>query len=185
MESHIVLGLKTWAVTPSRSEGLEITTPRLVAWLVAVAALTAPACAFLDKVDKVSKIPGLEEAQLKEALKKPPGRMGQDEPSSPLQTTPSILDFGRAFVGSESQKTVVIFNPLDFPVTVIHVIVQGCGFALSGPPSNRPIIPPHGQLVLTVGFQPVARRACSGFLLLEIDSAGGRFTRVALTGRGI
>jgi hypothetical protein len=45
----------------------------------AVAALAlAPACSFLEKVDRVSKIPGVEEAQLIEPLKKGPTSVGYD-----------------------------------------------------------------------------------------------------------
>ena len=161
--------------------------PRLVRWLAVVASLTTVStCAVMDKVDKWTDAPSIEEAQLKESLKqKNPGRMGSTGPWSPLKATPSVVDFGQVFVASGIQQTVSIFNPLNFPLTVIHVTVQGCGFALSGPPSDRSIISPQGQLVHTVGFQPVARQACSGFLVLEIDSAGPRFTRVALTGHGI
>ena len=43
----------------------------------------------------------------------------------------------------------------------------------------------RGHLSLTVTFQPVRRGACTGRLLVEIDSAGGRFTEVVLKGRGI
>jgi ASPM-SPD-2-Hydin domain-containing protein len=155
-------------------------------WLVAAVTITsAPACAFLDKVEKVSKTPGLEEAQLTESLKTTGGPLGQDGVLSPLQATPSVVDFGRVPVASERQKALTVFNPSGFAVTVIRVTVQGCGFALSGQAGDRATIPAQGQLALTVAFQPATRRACSGFLLLEIDSAGGRLTRVPLTGRGV
>jgi hypothetical protein len=159
----------------------------LVICAVAVAVMTSvPACAVVDKIDKLSKTPGLEEAQLREGLKKTRGRIVRDGSLSPLQAAPSVVDFGRAPVASESQKTIVISSPFGFAVTVVQVIVQGCdGFALSGQAGDRPIIPPHGQLTLNVTFKPAAPRVCSGHLLLEIDSAGPRFTRVALKGRGI
>ena len=160
--------------------------PRVVTWCVAVAMITCvPGCAFVDKIAKVSNIPGLDEAQLKEGLKKTSSSTGQVGPLSPLRATPPLLDFGETPVASKSQKTVVIFSPFTFAVTVTHVTVNGGDFALSGQVPNGPILPPHGQLTLTVAFSPAARQTCSGLLLLEIDSAGGRFTRVPLKGQGI
>ena len=158
---------------------------RVVLALAVGAIASLPACALLEKVDKVSKIPGLEEAQVTEGLKGPHEPLGQGGPASPLQASPSDLDFGQKHVASESHETVVISSPFDFPVTLVRVTVQGCGFALAGQIVDRPVIAPHGQLVLTVSFHPAAKQACSGLLLLEIDSAGGRFTRVPLKGRGI
>ena len=160
-------------------------TSRRVTWLVAIAIITSqPACAFLDKVDKVSKVPGLEEAQLHNGLKKPPTGTVHTGPWSHLQAIPSVIEFGRIPIASKTQQTVVISNPADFPVTVIHVSVQGCDFGTSGDASDISI-PARGTLAFTVTFQPAQRRACSGFLRLEIDSAGRRFTRVPITGRGI
>ena len=51
--------------------------------------------------------------------------------------------------------------------------------------ADHPVIPAQGQLALTIVFRPEQGRACSGHLLVEIDSAGGRFTRVPLNGRGV
>jgi hypothetical protein len=158
---------------------------RVVLVLAVAAIASLPGCALLEKVDKVSKIPGLEQAQVTEGLKGPHEPIGQGGPASPLQASPSDIDFGEKHVSSETHKTVVISSPFDFAVTVVHVTVQGCGFALAGQIDDRPVIPPHGQLALTVAFHPAAKQACSGLLLLEIDSAGGRFTRVGLKGQGI
>ena len=160
---------------------------RLVTWLVAAAIVITShaACAVVNLIEKVGKTPGLEEAQLREHLEKKPGRVGQHGPSSPLQATPARIDFGGVPVASKTAQTVTIVNPFGFPVTVIRVSVEGCDFAIAGEAAERATIPAHGELVYTVTFQPAQRRTCSGLLLLEIDSAGGRFTRVPVKGRGI
>ena len=155
------------------------------AWLIAGVIAFGPACRLVNGIDKVSKIPGLEEAQLREGLEKSRGRAGGHGSASALQATPSIVDFGGAPVGSQQQQTLTITNPSTFPVTVLRVSVEGSGFALSGQAGTRVVVKPHEQLAMTVTFQPAAPGACSGHLLLEIDSAGGRFTRVELRGRGI
>jgi hypothetical protein len=156
------------------------------AWLVA-ASLTAhgPACALAEGIDKVSKIPGLEEAQVRQGFEKTPGRWTRDGRLSVLQASPPSLDFGRVPMYSQNPQTVTISNPSAFAVTVVHMSVEGCGFTLSRQIPDRPIIAPRGQLSLSVIFQPVTRRACTGRLLVEIDSAGGRWTEVVLKGRGI
>jgi hypothetical protein len=40
-------------------------------------------------------------------------------------------------------------------------------------------------LAVTVVFRPAERLTCAGLLLLEIDSAGGRFMEVPLKGQGV
>jgi len=87
-------------------------------------------------------------------------------------------------VASQSRQTVVISNPADFPVTVVRVLVQGSGFALVSPIRAPSVIPAHGELAITLA-SPHLEGASSGDLLLEIDSAVGRFTRVGLKGRGV
>jgi hypothetical protein len=158
-------------------------TPRLVTWWVAAGLTTSmSACAFLDKVEK---LPGREEAFVA-GLNRPPGAKLHNAPASPLQAVPLALDFGEVRATSETQKTVTISSPFDFSVTVIRVTVQGCGFASPETQGgDRPVILPHGQIAVTVSFRPAARQSCSGLLLVEIDSAGGRFTRVPLKGRGV
>ena len=84
----------------------------------------------------------------------------------------TALDFGGALVASERRAIVVISNPSEFAVTVTRVVVEGTGFAVSPQAASRADIPAHGQLSLTVLFQPLARRVCNGFLLIEIGSAG-------------
>lgn len=158
-------------------------TRRAVSWLVAAVMIGASGCAFLEKTSK--KINDLEETQMQEGLKRKPGGAGQPSQLSSLRATPSALDFGQVPVASERHEAVVISNPSRFAVTVVHVTVQGCGFAVSSKSGDRPVIPQQGQLTLTLTFQPAAPGACQGLLLIEIDSAGGRFTRVVLTGRGV
>ena len=170
----------TALIVQSRHPGL---TP--AAWLVA-ASLTAhgPACALAEGIDKVSKIPGLEEAQARQGFEKTPARWTRDG-LSVLQASPPSLDFGRVPLYSQHPQTVTISNPSVFAVTVVRMSVEGCGFALSRQAPDRPIIAPQEHLSLSVIFQPVARRACTGRLLVEIDSAGGRWTEVVLKGRGV
>jgi hypothetical protein len=142
-------------------------------------------CALLDLADKVSKTPGLQEAQLRESLKNSAGTpLDTSGPSSPLQASPSEFDFGGVPLASERHETILIANPAGFSLTVVQVVVQGDGFAVSSLPGDRHDIPGHGQLALTVAFRPTTRRAYSALLLLVVDSAGGRLTRVRLTGRG-
>lgn len=155
-------------------------------WLAALTMIGyGPACRLLNGIEKVEKIPGLEEARLREGMERSAERPGGHGPTSALEATPRLLDFGPARVGSRNQQTVTVTNPSHFPVTVLRVSTEGCGFAAFSGAGNRPVIAAQGQLALTVTFQPPARGACSGHLLLEIDSAGGRFTRVKLEGRGI
>ena len=63
--------------------------------------------------------------------------------------------------------------------------VEGVGFTLVQGSSARVEIPASGRLDVGVMFQPPDRRAHSGLLFLEIDSAGGRDTRIVLKGKGI
>jgi len=149
----------------------------------AAAFALAPACAFLDKVDKVSKIPGLEEAQVVEPLKKGPTSAAYDGRDSVLEVPP-LVEFGPVPVGSESQRTVVISNPAGFALTILRITIDGCGFQLAGALVDRPVITAGGQVTLIVSFHPVQKGACAGLLSLEIDSVVGRITRVQLKGRG-
>ena len=140
----------------------------------------------MDKVGKVSKTPGLEEVLEREANKKKPGRfLEHEQVLSRLQATPPVLDFGSGAIGSQDQRTVSIHNPSSFPVTVIRISVEGQGFTLAAGTDEHAEIPPHGQLDVGVRFEPREPRAYSAVLFLEIDSAGGRATRVVLKGRAM
>ena len=158
---------------------------RHVIWFV-VLAISSQACAVLDITDKVSKIPGLEEAQRRKDMEKDRASNGQGGRASQLHATPSAIAFGDVPVASTTQRAVVVSNPATFPVTVIHASVQGgCDFAISNNLGNGLIVAAHGDMTFTITFLPTQRRACSGSLLLEIDSAGGRFMRVPIEGRGV
>ena len=160
------------------------TLRQLPRWVAVVAIASASACATLDKIGKASE--KLEEGRLQESLsKKSSEPTGQTGPVSALKAVPSASTSGRnLYPSSENHQTVVISNPFAFAVSFVQTTVQGCGFLLSSV-AGRPLIPAQGQLALTIVFHPAQRRACSGLLLLEIDSAGGRFTRVPLKGRGV
>lgn len=107
-----------------------------------------------------------------------PGPVGGREPSFLLQLSPRSIDFGAVGVGAESQRTTVVSNPSAFVVTIVKMTVEGDGFSIAS--HAAPLdIPAHGQVVLTVAFRPLARRDFSGVVLLEIDSAGGRFARIS------
>jgi hypothetical protein len=177
--------LTSTQAAPGRANVNALTTCRLVPWQ-SVMIIGWQGCALLERVDKVSKTPGLQEAQVLESLKKKAGTpVNMSGPSSPLQASPSELDFGRVPLPSERHATIVITNPAAFPLTVVQVVVEGDGFAVSSHPGDRYVIPAHGQLALTVAFKPTAPRAYSARrLLLVVDSAGGRLSRVRLTGRG-
>jgi hypothetical protein len=171
------------ALTPSGL--LHRISYRHVMWFV-VLAISSQACALLDPRSKVRNIPGLEEAELRDRMKKDHASDGQGGRVSQLHATPSAIAFGDVPVASTTQRAVVVSNPATFPVTIIHASVQGgCGFAMSNDPGNGSIVAAHGDITFTITFLPTQRRACSGSLLLEIDSAGGRFMRVPIEGRGV
>jgi len=171
------------AVTPSLL--FHRISVRHVMWFV-VLAISSQACAVLDIADKVSKTPGLEEAQRRKGMERDRASDGHGGRASQLHATPSAIAFGDVPVASTTQRAVVVSNPATFPVTLIHATVQGeCDFAMSNNPGNGLIVAAHGDMTFTITFLPTQRRACSGSLLLEIDSAGGRFMRVPIEGRGV
>ena len=153
-------------------------------WAVVVSVAVLPACATLDKIDKATNPPGSEAARMTERLKKRSEPVSTGTSSSLLRAIPPVVDFGNIQVASDNQQQVKIFNPHEFAVTVVHVTVQGCGFALLAGGDQRHEVAARSELILGVIFRPVERRACSGALLLEIDSAAGRHTRVPLLGTG-
>lgn len=157
-----------------------------------VLAIGSQACGVLETTDKVSKIPGFEEAQRRKGMEKDRASDGQGGRASQLRAIPSAIAFGDVPVASTTQRAVVVSNPASFPVTVIHASlqvihasVQGRDFAMSNNPGNGLIVAAHGDMAFTITFLPTQRRACSGSLLLEVDSAGGRFMRVPIEGRGV
>jgi hypothetical protein len=155
--------------------------------LAAVIATSGLACRALEKAvvkGATGDIPGLTEAEVEKLKKKHPG----DRPAgttSRLQATPSPLAFGDVVVGAEGRQMVVISNPSEFAVTILSAAVQGSGFAIVSPLKDRSVIPGHGELAFTLTFRPVVQGACSGALLIEIDSAVSRFAQVTLKGQGI
>jgi hypothetical protein len=153
--------------------------------LVAGALMTSmSACTFLEWVDKKKppEVPGEEHARLDRLKKQGAGSSGG--PASMIDASPEAIDFGDTRIGTESQHTIVFSNPSAFDVAVVKVTVDGVGFSLSNQVSPR-VIPTRGQLALVITFRPAERQRHSGSVLLEIDSAGGRFSRVRLKGRGI
>jgi hypothetical protein len=156
---------------------------RLLAVLFgALLATSGSGCAL---VDRLNKIQDLEEAQAIQSLEKQPGRSRSDFTLSPLHANPSTVAFGTIVIASENRQTVVISNPSDFIVTVLRVSVHGSGFAIVRRLGGPSVIPAHGKLAFTLAFHPMVQGESSGDLILEIDSAGGRFTRVTLKGRGV
>jgi hypothetical protein len=142
-------------------------------------------CTVLDWVDKKKppEVPGEEQARL-ERLKKEGGGSLSGRPASRISATPESVDFGDARIDVESQHAIVFSNPSPFTVTVVKVTIDGAGFAWSN--QGLPlVIPARGQLALTITFRPAEPNRYSAALWLEIDSAGGRFTRVLLKGRGV
>lgn len=158
---------------------------RMMMRIAVVVAVTLPACAALDKIDKASNPPDLAEVVLRERMKEPREPLGHSSPLSPLRATPSAVDFGNVLLTSAGQIDVVISNPATFELVVVRSTVQGCGFSLSSPTGERHVVAAGGQLTLSLAFRPTERRSCSGLLDLEIDSAVGRLTRVRLKGKGI
>ena len=162
-----------------------LTPASVMRWAIVVSVAALPACATLDKIDKVSNPPGSEAGRLTEQLKKRSEPVSKGRSSSLLRAAPPVVDFGNIQVASDNQQQVKIFNPHEFAVTVVHVTVEGCGFALLTGGDERQEVASRSELILGVVFRPMERRACSGALLLEVDSAAGRLTRVPLLGTGI
>jgi Abnormal spindle-like microcephaly-assoc'd, ASPM-SPD-2-Hydin len=142
--------------------------------------ISQPACAVLETIDKIEKIPGLEETRARKAQEKRPA---DTKPSSiaQLQANPPQVRFDSVPVTSQRQQVVVVSNPATFPVTIVDVSVTGCDFAVLRGGSS--IVAAESDVTFTVTFQPSQRRTCSGALLIEIDSAGGRFMRIPLRGQ--
>ena len=158
-----------------------------VVFVGTIVIVNAFGCALLNGIDKVSKTPGLEEALERQANQKRPGKFGEREPVlSNLRATPQIVDFGAMSIGQEGAKTVTVFNPSDFTSTVVAVTVQGTGFAMASPQLRTPLTSLRmGGVSLAVRFQPANRKRSAGLLVLLVDSAGGRVTRIELKGLGI
>jgi hypothetical protein len=158
-------------------------TRSVAVWSATLLVLTSLAgCTALDWIEKKTppETPGEMEARL-ERIKKQ-GSLGQ-RGSSVLHATPLSVDFGGTIVGSAKVQTIVLANPTGFTVTILFLSVEGDGFT-----SNQaaPIdVPAGGHVALTATFRPPDERSYSRRLLLEIDTAGERFTQVPLTGRGI
>ena len=151
---------------------------RLAAVVVSV---TISGCATVDggSIER-----GLDEVLITQPLKKRSDPVSKSTSPSSLRATPSQVDFGTIQVASDNQRRVKIFNPHHFAVTVVHVSVQGCGFELLAGGDERYEVAARSELILAVAFRPVEQRTCSGALLLEVDSAVGRLTRVPLRGTG-
>src|SRR5262245_37148194 len=146
--------------------------------------ISQTACAVLETIDKVSKIPGLEEAEARNAMEKRPSRTGDASDIAQLQANPPQVLFDSVPVASRRQQIVVVSNPATFPMTIMHTSVTGCDFAVSGA-GDRTTVAAKSDVTVTVTFQPSQRRICSGVLLIEVDSAVGRFMRIPLRGQGI
>jgi hypothetical protein len=161
------------------------TLPCLKRWAAVVVIVALPGCAIAEKIDKASNPPDLTEVWLREQMKEPGESLGRGTSLSRLRAIPAAVDFGQVQVASDNQRQLAISNPSEFEVTIIHATIQGCGFALLAGGDQRQVVAAKSQLVFAVAFRPMDRRTCSGTLILEIDSAGGRLTRVPLTGTGI
>ena len=157
---------------------------RSLSQMICVIALviSQPAC---ETMDRISKIPGLEEAQLRDGLQKRPSGTGDASGIAQLEANPLQVRFDSVPVASQRQQVVVVSNPATFPVTIMHVTVTGCDFAVLSGAGPSAIMAARSDVTFTVTFQPSQRRTCSGALLIEIDSAGGRFMRIPLRGQGI
>ena len=155
-------------------------------WLLAGAVVAGTSgCTFLDWVNKKQppEVPGQMQARL-ERLKKEAGGGSVGNPASMIHASPESVDFGDSRLHVESQRTIVFSNPAPFAVTVVKANTDGTAFTWANPASQS-VIPAGGQLTLTVTFRPAEPHRYSDSLWLEIDTAGGRFTRVRLNGRGI
>jgi hypothetical protein len=150
----------------------------------ALIVLNAAGCKPLQWIDKHSppEVPGEEKARL-ERLKKEAGPPGTNI-SSVLRVSPQALDFGTVPVRSARTQAITIANPSAFDVTVVGVVLDGEGFTLENR-TERVTLPAHDQFELTIRFRPLERRAYTGRVVLEIDAAGARFTRVLVRGSGV
>lgn len=151
----------------------------------AVLALFAGGTVSCSAIEPVTKgIEKVETARAAERARKPATPTVHRDRASPLQARPSTLDFRNVPIGADDQRTVMITSPFSFAVTVLNVLVEGDRFGLTNASAGPRVIPPYGQLAVAVTFHPTAKERSSGQLIVELDTAGGRFTRVSLSGAG-
>ena len=165
-------------LSQSRRKGRSLS---LLICLIALV-ISQPAC---ETIDRVHKIPGLEDAQVRDAMRKRPRDSGEPSGTAQLQANPPQVRFDSVPVASQRQQVIVVSNPATFPVTIVHVSLTGCDFAVLSGAGPSAIVSAKSDITFTVTFQPSQRRTCSGALLIEIDSAGGRFMRIPLRGQAI
>jgi len=100
--------------------------------------------------------------------------------------TPSALDFGKVAIDGQAMRVLQLTNPTGFTLTVISARIESRCFSVSAEPAALPLaIAAHGTGTLTIRFRPVVEGQCSGRLIVDVDSAGGRTGQVSLKGRGI
>lgn len=156
-----------------------------IPWAAVILVLSAFTVVSCSAIDPVSRgIDKIEAARTAERARKPPKPGGRRDQASPLQAYPSTVDFGQITVAGTGHRTVTITSPFSFPVTIADVVVQGEGFGLDSGSSGPRTITPFGQVAIDVIFHPTAKIRSSGRLIVELDTAGDRFTRVSLRGDG-
>jgi len=91
------------------------------------------------------------------------------------------LDFGSVGVGKAARRTVDVFNPKTYAVTISEAHVVGPCFQVER--SDFPIEVAPGQTIgIPVVLGAASEARCNATLILVIDSAGGRYARVRLKG---
>ncbi|MGQ0736595.1 MAG: Ig-like domain-containing protein [Acidobacteriota bacterium] len=109
---------------------------------------------------------------------------GAPTKSAPVDVNTRSLDFGTTVVGGRTIRVLTLSNTAAFTLTVKAARFNGSCFDVAPTASLPLVIPPKGQAELPVVFSPASPGICPGTLVLEVDSAGGRFKQVRLEGRG-
>jgi len=99
-----------------------------------------------------------------------------------VNISPSSLDFGNQFVGSQSTQSVVLSNPTKKPLNIASITATGSFFVPGNPCGST--IAPGTQCVFSVVFSPVAAGAQTGLLSVN-DDANDTPQKVKLSGTGV
>ncbi len=116
------------------------------------------------------------------ALDQIPERRAGDAtgPPPPLVVSPSRLEFKAIDRLGEATLPLTLSNPAYFPLTVLRATtIGGCFKSDADAPFT---IAARAQRRVLVTARPEGAATCSGALLIEVDSAGGRFLKIGLAG---
>lgn len=98
-----------------------------------------------------------------------------------LEFFPAQVDFGSVFVGGATRpRQVTVTNRGPVPVSIEDISINGMGFQ-ADPPANL-VVPPGGNVVITVFFTPDFEGAHEGVLVVDTTA---ETLRIPLRGFGV